>query len=87
MSFDPSEDEETGPCNYFCLWTHLHGWRWFALTKNKGFWILWIVVFMVCIILTVLNILGQPGKINILFGMLKMIPRYLKKVFFSYPLT
>ena len=50
-AYDPSEDEEVGPCNFFCLWTHLHGWRNFALTKNKGFWIVWIFMFLLLIIL------------------------------------
>ena len=61
MRFDPSEDEETGPCSFFCLWTHLHGWRHFALTKNKGFWIIWILIFILCIILFFMNAAGQIG--------------------------
>ena len=28
--------EDRSHCSQFCLWTHLHGWRQLALTKNKG---------------------------------------------------
>ena len=28
--------EDHSHCRQFCLWTHLHGWRQLALTKNKG---------------------------------------------------
>ena len=55
-AYDPSEDEEVGPCNFFCLWTNLHGWRNFALTKNKGFWIVWIFMFLLLIILAGLSL-------------------------------
>ena len=62
MSFTPEEDDNRSPCSLFCLWTHLHGWRHFALAKNKGYWVIWIVVFLVLILMSLLDIAGQMGK-------------------------
>ena len=61
MAFTPEDDDERSPCSFFCLWTHLHGWRHFALAKNKGYWVIWIVVFLILIILCLLTIAGKTA--------------------------
>ena len=62
MAFTPEEDENRSPCSFFCLWTHLHGWRNFALAKNKGYWVGWIVIFILYILLSAIDIYGQLAK-------------------------
>ena len=61
MTFKPEDDDERSPCSFFCLWTHLHGWRHFALAKNKGYWVIWIVIFLILIILCLLTLAGKTA--------------------------
>jgi hypothetical protein len=51
MSFNPEDDENRSPCSFFCLWTHLHGWRHFALAKNKIYWVIWIIILFLAIVM------------------------------------
>ena len=62
MSFNPEDDDERSPCSFFCLWTHLHGWRNFALAKNKGYWVIWIIFFLITILFAAIAFYGHSAK-------------------------
>lgn len=53
---------EESPCKLFCLWTHLHGWRHFALSKNKGYWAFWIVILVLFSVMSFWDIYAQVHR-------------------------